>query len=81
MAYRLWLTYIIIVVLLNRLWLICCTSCIFLILVILDLIIVIALLCLLIFGPEGFLIPAMCLITLLLTLFRSAISAGRKVSE
>ena len=39
------------------------------------------LLCLLVFGPEGFLIPAMCLITLLLTLFRSTISAGRKVSE
>ena len=36
---------------------------------------------LLVFGPEGFLIPAMCLITLLLTLFRSTISAGRKVSE
>jgi 4-azaleucine resistance transporter AzlC len=39
------------------------------------------LLCLLVFGPEGFLIPAMCLITLLLTLFRSTITAGRKVSE
>ena len=39
------------------------------------------LLCLLVFGPEGFLIPAMCLITLLLTLFRSTISTGRKVSE
>ena len=40
-----------------------------------------AVLCLLVFEPEGFLIPAMCLITLLLTLFRSTITAGRKVSE
>ena len=39
------------------------------------------LLCLLVFGPEGFLIPAMCLITMLLTLFRGTITAGRKVSE
>ena len=37
------------------------------------------LLCLIIFGPERFLIPAMLLITLLLTLFRSRISAGKKV--
>ncbi len=37
------------------------------------------LLCLIIFGPERFLIPAMLLITLLLTLFRNRISAGKKV--
>ena len=37
------------------------------------------LLCLIVFGPERFLIPAMLLITLLLTLFRNRISAGRKV--
>ena len=37
------------------------------------------LLCLIAFGPERFLIPAMLLITLLLTLFRNRISAGKKV--
>lgn len=37
------------------------------------------LLCLIVFGPERFLIPAMLLITLLLTLFRNRISAGKKV--
>ncbi len=37
------------------------------------------LLCLIVFGPERFLIPAMLLITLLLTLFRSRISTGKKV--
>ncbi len=37
------------------------------------------LLCLIIFGPERFLIPAMLLITLLLTLFRNRIIAGKKV--
>ena len=37
------------------------------------------LLCLIVFGPERFLIPAMLLITLLLTLFRSRISTGEKV--
>ena len=36
------------------------------------------LLCLLIFGPSDFLIPAMLLITLLLTLFRNRISAGKE---
>ena len=35
--------------------------------------------CLIVFGPERFLIPAMLLITLLLTLFRNRISAGKKV--
>ena len=37
------------------------------------------LLCLIAFGPERFLIPSMLLITLLLTLFRNRISAGKKV--
>lgn len=37
------------------------------------------LLCLIAFGPDRFLIPAMLLITLLLTLFRNRISAGKKV--
>lgn len=37
------------------------------------------LLCLIAFGPERFLIPAMLLITLFLTLFRNRISAGKKV--
>ena len=37
------------------------------------------LLCLIVFGPERFLIPAMLLITLLLTLLRNRISTGRKV--
>ena len=37
------------------------------------------LLCLIVFGPGRFLIPAMLLITLLLTLFRNRISAGKKV--
>ena len=37
------------------------------------------LLCLVIFGPERFLIPAMLLITLLLTLLRSRIRTGKKV--
>ena len=37
------------------------------------------LLCLVVFGPERFLIPAMLLITLLLTLFRNRISTGKKV--
>ncbi len=37
------------------------------------------LLCLIVFGPERFLIPAMLLITLFLTLFRNRISAGKKV--
>ena len=36
-------------------------------------------LCLLLFGPERFLIPAMLLITLVLTLFRNRITAGKKV--
>ena len=35
--------------------------------------------CLLLFGPERFLIPAMLLITLVLTLFRNRITAGKKV--
>ena len=35
--------------------------------------------CLIFFGPERFLIPAMLLITLLLTLFRNRIGAGKKV--
>ena len=39
------------------------------------------LLCLLVFGTEGFLIPAMCLITLLLLLLRSRVPAERRVSE
>ncbi len=39
------------------------------------------LLCLIAFGPGHFLIPAMLLITLLLTLLRSRIRAGRKVNE
>ena len=37
------------------------------------------LLCLIVFGPERFLIPAMLLITLLLTLLRNRIHTGRKV--
>ena len=37
------------------------------------------LLCLVVFGHDRFLIPAMLLITLLLTLFRNRISAGKKV--
>ena len=37
------------------------------------------LLCLILFGPERFLIPAMLLITLLLSLFRNRIGAGKKV--
>lgn len=37
------------------------------------------LLSLIVFGPERFLIPAMLLITLLLTLFRNRIGAGKKV--
>ena len=37
------------------------------------------LLCLIVFGPERFLIPAMLLITLLLTVFRNRISTGKKV--
>ena len=37
------------------------------------------LLCLIAFGPERFLIPAMLLITLFLTLFGNRISAGKKV--
>ena len=37
------------------------------------------LLCLVVFGPDRFLIPAMLLITLLLTLFRNRLSAGKKV--
>ena len=36
------------------------------------------LLCLIVFGPDRFLIPAMLLITLLLTLFRNRISAGKE---
>ena len=36
------------------------------------------LLCLIVFGPERFLIPAMLLITLLLTLLRNRISAGKE---
>ena len=32
-----------------------------------------------VFGPERFLIPAMLLITLVLTLFRNRITAGKKV--
>ena len=39
------------------------------------------LLCLLVFGTDGFLIPAMCLITLLLLLLRSRVPAERRVSE
>ena len=39
------------------------------------------LLCLLVFGTEGFLIPAMVLITLLLLLLRSRVPAERRVSE
>ena len=39
------------------------------------------LLCLLVFGTEGFLIPAMVLITLLLLLLRSRVLAERRVSE
>ena len=38
-------------------------------------------LCLIVFGPDRFLIPAMMMITLLLTLLRSRISAGKKVSK
>jgi len=38
------------------------------------------LLCLVVFGPERFLIPAMLLITLILSLFRNRISAGKKVN-
>ena len=38
-----------------------------------------ALACLVIFGPGRFLIPSMLLITLVLTLFRNRISAGKKV--
>ena len=37
------------------------------------------LLCLFLFGPDRFLIPAMLLITLILTLLRNRISAGKKV--
>jgi len=37
------------------------------------------LLCLIVFGPDRFLIPAMLLITLLLTVFRNRISTGKKV--
>ena len=36
------------------------------------------LLCLILFGPERFLIPAMLLITLVLTLMRGRASAGRR---
>ncbi len=36
--------------------------------------------CLLVFGPDGFLIPAMLLITLLLTLLRGRITAGRRAA-
>jgi 4-azaleucine resistance transporter AzlC len=39
------------------------------------------LLCLLVFGTDGFLIPAMVLITLLLLLLRSRVPAERRVSE
>ena len=39
------------------------------------------LLCLLLFGPERFLIPAMLLITLTLTLLRSRITAGKKAGQ
>ena len=38
------------------------------------------LLCLVAFGPERFLIPAMLLITLLLTLFRNRISTGKEAN-
>ena len=34
--------------------------------------------CLLVFGPERFLIPAMLLITLVLTLFQGRLSAGKE---
>ncbi|MBR2822833.1 MAG: AzlC family ABC transporter permease [Clostridia bacterium] len=37
------------------------------------------LLCLVVFGPDNFLIPAMVLITLLLTVFRNSIGDGKKV--
>ena len=37
------------------------------------------LLCLIVFGPDRFLIPAMLLIALLLTVFRNRISTGKKV--
>ena len=39
------------------------------------------LLCLVVFGPGRFMIPAMLLITLVLTLMRNRISAGKQVSE
>ena len=39
------------------------------------------LLCLIVFGPERFLIPAMMLITLFLTLLRGRIAAGKQVIE
>ena len=39
------------------------------------------LLCLLVFGPEGFLIPAMLLITFVLTLLRARLPQGKEASE